>query len=139
MIVDSRGWWRAKETIRKHKSRMDLLHRRYADARVARAAAIEIEQLQRRVKELEHQIIKYDSLMQRTADVKGPASLMELPETLVARRIRCGMLQCELAGQLGVHPKTMSRYEATNFASANFRLLVRIDAILRQVEVKTLG
>ncbi len=135
MILSDRDWFRAREVIRRNKSRMDFLQRRFADPRVARAAAADVQRLESRNAELKEQLRHYDNLVRATGSAGLPCDLMGIAENLIDRRICNGLTQAELGNLLALDERTIRRYESTYYASARYSLLIRIDAALRQVEL----
>lgn len=134
MILGEKDWTKAKAIIRKHKSRIDFLQRRFADARVSEAANAHVQRLEKRIGELVGQLRAYDALVMRTAKVPLPTDLTRLAEHLISRRIRAGVTQSEFAELLGCHRRSYARYEATFYASVSLSRVIQIDRILRELE-----
>lgn len=133
MIRNDAEWARADITIRRYKSKVDALHRRRAGPAQVVAEA-ELARLESRIVELQAQKRTYEELQQRLRLVECPLVLHQVPELLIARRIKTGMSQKQLASAIGIHPRSFARYEATAYASAPFRHVLQVDNVLKQIE-----
>ncbi|MFN8559738.1 MAG: helix-turn-helix transcriptional regulator [Dehalococcoidia bacterium] len=86
------------------------------------------------IEELERQIEAYESLQAGRVSSWRVASLLDLPEALIAARIAAGLSQADLAARLGMKAQQIQRYEATTYESAGFARLVEVaDALNIQV------
>lgn len=75
---------------------------------------------------LHEEMAEYESLKTGTVRAFVLGSLDELPLTLIKARIAAGLTQRELAGRLGLKEQQIQRYEANDYASANFERLREI-------------
>jgi ribosome-binding protein aMBF1 (putative translation factor) len=84
--------------------------------------------LQSQLDELREQIAEYESLKSGQQAVISLNSLEELPRALIRARIAAGLTQRELAERMGLKEQQIQRYEATEYASADF---ARINEVAR--------
>lgn len=120
------------------KGRCDRLRLRVADPRQAAAAQAEIARVEKRIDELEAQVRSYLSLRSDKNATPEIVTLIDVPETLIQRRLRLGMTQSDLGDVCGQTRQCISRYERTLYAGASFARLIQIDSLLRAEEVRRL-
>jgi hypothetical protein len=138
MILNDRQYAKVSAIIKKHLSKADFLRRRIANPREAAAALLEAQVLETRAAQLSAQIDFYNKLL-RNDRAEQPLNLIDVPQSLIARRISNRLSQDELARLLAINVRTLMRYEMTLYASASFGRVVQIDATLRQVEASRLA
>jgi ribosome-binding protein aMBF1 (putative translation factor) len=89
--------------------------------------------LQSQLDELREQIAEYESLKSGQQAVISLNSLEELPRALIRARIAAGLTQRELAERMGLKEQQIQRYEATEYASADF---ARINEVARALGLR---
>ncbi|HEY2290813.1 MAG TPA: helix-turn-helix transcriptional regulator [Thermoanaerobaculia bacterium] len=89
--------------------------------------------LQSQLDELREQIAEYESLKSGQQAVISLNSLEELPQALIRARIAAGLTQRELAERMGLKEQQIQRYEATEYASADF---TRINEVARALGLR---
>ncbi len=75
---------------------------------------------------LQEEMREYEALKGGAVRAFVLGSLDELPLTLIKARIAAGLTQRELAARLGLKEQQIQRYEANDYASANFERLREI-------------
>jgi ribosome-binding protein aMBF1 (putative translation factor) len=89
--------------------------------------------LQSQLDELREQTAEYESLKSGQQAVISLNSLEELPRALIQARIAAGLSQRELAERMGLKEQQIQRYEATEYASADF---TRINEVARALGLR---
>lgn len=134
MITNSQEWARAKETVRRYKNRLDYLMRRVTrHPRDIPAAEAKIECLQKRITELTEQLHEYDRLIAHSAAVPVPSKLADWGRHLIECRMAGRISQVELAASVGMHLRTIRRYESAIYSKAPYEQMIVIEAALRQL------
>ncbi len=85
------------------------------------------------LEELKEELAEYELLRSGGCSVLSLDSLGELPKALIRARIAAGLTQRELAGRLGLKEQQIQRYEATEYASADF---ARLNEVARALGVQ---
>ena len=83
--------------------------------------------------DLVRDIEEYEKLRSGRRRVVALRSLEDLAKTLIQARIAAGLSQEDLAARLGLKPRQIQRYEATDYQSAS---LERVNEILRVLGVQ---
>jgi transcriptional regulator with XRE-family HTH domain len=96
-------------------------------------ARAEREALRSQLEELQEQLAEYEGLRSATSPIVSLDSLEELPAALIRARIAAGLTQRQLAERLGLKEQQIQRYEATDYASADF---ARLSEIARALGVR---
>ncbi len=135
MILNGRDFVRTSVRVTMMKGQYDRLQRRIADPRAAAAARAEIACLEKRIGELSEQLRTYVSLLSGTQPTPEIVTLVDVPDTLIQRRIRLGLTQADLGNAAGQTRQCISRYERTLYASASLARVIQIDSLLRAEEV----
>ena len=86
----------------------------------------EIDGMKSVLEGLQAEMKEYEALKAGTVRAFALASLDELPLTLIKARIAAGLTQKELAARMGLKEQQIQRYEANDYASANFERLREI-------------
>ena len=139
MILNGNDFARTRVRISMLKGRCDRLRRRIADPRQAKAAQAEIATVENRIVELSEQIRTYLRLLNDCGTIPEVVTLIDVPDTLIQRRIRLGMSQADLGEASGQTRQCISRYERTLYASVSLARLIQIDSLLRAEEVRLLN
>lgn len=136
MIVNTRDLAKAYAVISMLKSRCDLLSRRIANPSEAAHAISEITRMRKRVDELSDELRHYWTLIARTNSGTVSPSLIDIPASLIERRIRVGWSQIKLSQAIGSPRQTVAKYERTRYVSVSLKKLIQIDLILRAEEAR---
>jgi transcriptional regulator with XRE-family HTH domain/Zn-dependent peptidase ImmA (M78 family) len=78
------------------------------------------------LKDLESQIVQYETLRLGHLPLVRVESFEELPAALISARIAAGLSQKDLADRLGMKEQQIQRYEATNYSGASFSRLSQV-------------
>ncbi len=88
-------------------------------------------------KEIEKELMTYESLKQEKKMVLKERMIGDLPLLLIEYKIILGLTQKEFAGKLGLKEQQLQRYEADNFKSVTFKNLLKfIQLIGLKVKIK---
>ena len=88
--------------------------------------SLELDALSSRLAGIESEIEDFKTLVESPPATIEVESLNELPQSLIRARIARGLTHRELASRLGLQEQAIQRYEATDYASANFRRLTEV-------------
>lgn len=94
----------------------------------AKKSAIESQ-----LNDLQEEIKEYERLAKSPYDkpiALTSGSIETLPKALIEARIAKKISQKELAARLAMKEQQIQRYEATNYASANLSLLIKVSRVL---------
>ena len=101
-----------------------------ADVKAESWRELEAAAIRSEVEIMEADILEYDMLKAGELTLKKVTSLDELPRILVQARVASGRTQTDLAGELGVKPQQVQRYESSQYHSASLARLIEISKIL---------
>ena len=95
-----------------------------------RVRKLEINGLKSQIAEIETDIAYYDML--KAGEITPPKSftLETLPGVLIQARIASGMGQADLAAAVGLEPRQIQRYEASEYMGASLSRLIEVARIL---------
>jgi DNA-binding XRE family transcriptional regulator len=91
---------------------------------------VQTEALQSQLDKLHSEIEEYELLSSGKQSVLELQSLEELPFSLIKARIAAGLTQKDLANRLGLPEQQVQRYEANDYASANFSRVLEVSRAL---------
>lgn len=87
----------------------------------------ERDAVQSQLDSLREEMTEYEALRSGRRRTFTLESFADLPNALIQARVASGLTQKQLAQRLGLKEQQIQRYEATGYASANFK---RINAIM---------
>lgn len=88
------------------------------------------EGLQSQLDDLRADLAAYEALRSGQVGEISIESLAELPQALIQARIAARLSQKHLAERLGIREQQVQHYEATRYASASFRRIQEVAAVL---------
>lgn len=91
---------------------------------------VQKDALQSQLAQLHSEIEEYELLSSGKQSVLELQSLEELPFSLIKARIAAGLTQKDLANRLGLPEQQVQRYEANDYASANFSRVLEVSRAL---------
>jgi ribosome-binding protein aMBF1 (putative translation factor) len=91
---------------------------------------VQEDALQSQLAQLHFEIEEYELLSSGKQSVLELQSLEELPFSLIKARIAAGLTQKDLANRLGLPEQQVQRYEANDYASANFSRVLEVSRAL---------
>lgn len=91
---------------------------------------VQKDALQSQLDQLHSEIEEYELLSSGKQSVLELQSLEELPFSLIKARIAAGLTQKDLANRLGLPEQQVQRYEANDYASANFSRVLEVSRAL---------
>ncbi len=91
---------------------------------------VQKDALQSQLAQLHAEIEEYELLSSGKQSVLELQSLEELPFSLIKARIAAGLTQKDLANRLGLPEQQVQRYEANDYASANFSRVLEVSRAL---------
>ena len=95
---------------------------------------LEVAALRSQLEDIQAEVSDYLELVESPPATIKVESLHELPRSLIRARIASGLTHQALADRLGLKAQAIQRYEATDYASANFLRLTEVaDALGVQV------
>jgi ribosome-binding protein aMBF1 (putative translation factor) len=86
----------------------------------------ERDALQSQLDSLREEIAEYEALRSGRRRTFTLESFADLPNALIQARIAAGLTQKQLAQRLGLKEQQIQRYEATGYASANFKRIAAV-------------
>jgi transcriptional regulator with XRE-family HTH domain len=100
-------------------------------------AARNIENLERFIAKIEHDIAEYNSLKSGSTEYINPQRLEDLPRTITQLRLHYDWPQQRLADELGIAQQQIARYEATDYEGISFqRILALLEAFDAHISIE---
>jgi ribosome-binding protein aMBF1 (putative translation factor) len=135
MIKNQRQYQITKVQAQKFKQALADLESCAEDKRQENPILFEAQRsaLESQLGDLQEELAEYERLTAHGNDTPPEfeiKSLKALPELLIQARIAAKLSQKDLAERLGLKEQQIQRYEATEYASANFARIVDVSQIL---------
>jgi ribosome-binding protein aMBF1 (putative translation factor) len=135
MIKNERQYRITKAQAQKFKQALADLESSAEEKRQENPILFEAQRsaLESQLDDLREELGEYEALMVHGNDTSPEfeiKSLKALPELLIKARIVAKLSQKDLAERLGLKEQQIQRYEATEYASANFARIVDVSQIL---------
>jgi HTH-type transcriptional regulator/antitoxin HigA len=136
VIATDRQLVRARAELEQLREALRSEQRDSHDQVTPELAAAAVAGIQAQIDELEAQIAQFEDLWAGRVKRVHVASLLDIPNVLIAARLAAGLTQAELAKRIGVSQQQVQKDEAGDYARAS---LDRLHAVAALLEVSLEG